>query len=77
MEVEGFIDSKALKSHFFGASLVFADDENTGCCVIAQNITSIKMCSLSESADFSLVHTGIAICYLIMIGSHPISIYFS
>lgn len=34
---------------------------------------------LRESADFSPAYTGtvIAICDLIMLGSHPISIYFS
>lgn len=35
------------------------------------------MCLLSESADFSLSYTsaGIATFYLIMSGSHPVSIY--
>lgn len=38
----------------------------------------MNTCLSSESPDFSLAYTGteIAISYLIMLGSHPISIYF-
>lgn len=74
--MEGVTDSKGLP-FYLGAKLSLEIMRKQAIVLVLRH-QGINTCLLSESPDFSLAYTGseLAISYLIMLGSHPISIYF-